>query len=308
MQITPANIDAIYYDFDARFQGGYSAPTPWYDKITTASPSAHREEHYLWMALIPRLKQWLGERVVRNVSARGYVLVNNDYELTLEVDKNVILDDRIGVFAPRIDMMGRQSRLWPNDVVVSVIQGNGLCFDGNAFFYASHPIDTDDATKGTYANDFTTTALTSANYNSVRATMMAYQGEDQKPLGITPNLLIVPPALEAAAKQILNTDFIAPAAAVGQNAASVVQGNVLKGTADILVIPELNNQPTQWYLADTTKPIMPFVWQLRQAPDFVQLTDATSEPVFNRRKFVYGVHARGQAGFSLPFLCARATA
>lgn len=75
--------------------------------------------------------------------------------------------------------------------------------------------------------------LNSANYAAARAAMMSVKNADGRPLGIKPNLLLVSPALEAQAREILQAQFIV--AAPGTDAIS----NVWQGTADLLVVPEL---------------------------------------------------------------------
>ena len=87
-----------------------------------------------------------------------------------------------------------------------------------------------------------------------------------------------------------------------------MQSNTLKGSADILVVPQLANEATAWYLLVTKLPIKPFVFQRRKSPTFVQYTDPSSPDVFKRRKYVYGTDARGAAGYTLPFLAYRALA
>ena len=103
---------------------------------------------------------------------------------------------------------------------------------------------------------------------------------------------------------ILHADFIAPQNFAGAPQVGTNQ-NILKGTADLLVIPELAGRPKDWYLLDTSRAVKPFIFQLRQAPQFVQFNDPKAESVFRRRKFVYGVDARGNVGFSLWFLAAK---
>lgn len=308
MQITPSSLDAIFYNFNTLFQGAYQRIDPWYKKVATEVPSTGRENRYAWMKMIPRLRKWIGERMLRNVEAAGYSLVNDDYELTEEIDRNDILDDNLGVYSPLIRMMGEQSARWPDDLLLAVLQGgtSGLAFDGQAFFSASHPVG--DPAGSTYSNLLSTTALNAANYQTARQTMMAYKGEDGKSLRITPNLLVVPPQLEATARVILNAEFIAPSSAFGGNAASQMQSNVLRNSADLLVLPDLSSEADAWYLLDTSKPIMPFVFQNRKSPTFTALTDPTTENVFMRKKFVYGVDARGAAGYTLPFLALRGKA
>ncbi len=70
-------------------------------------------------------------------------------------------------------------------------------------------------------------ALTAANYAAARAAMMAFRSDTGRFLGINPNTLVVPPALESDARGLLNTE-IAPGGAAS---------NVWKNTAELIVTP-----------------------------------------------------------------------
>lgn len=310
MQLTPAVIDAIFYSFGTQFQAAYDSQTPWADKLCTQVPSNGRENRYAWLDKLPVMREWVGERQIQNAIARGYSIVNKDWELTVEVDRNDILDDNLGVYTPIVASMGVQAKLWPDYRCAEVLQlGTSLtAFDGQAFFSTSHPKNIDDSAAGTYSNLYAGTALTAANYNTVRSAMLSYVGRDGKTLNVRPNLLVVPPQLEQTARQILNADFIAPAAALGMNAANVVQTNTLKGSAELLVVPQLSNEPGVWYLLDTTKPVKPMLFQTRKAPELIPYVNPADPELFRRKKFVYGVDSRGECGFTLPFLMARGAA
>jgi phage major head subunit gpT-like protein len=78
--------------------------------------------------------------------------------------------------------------------------------------------------------------------------------------------------------------------------------NQWKGSADLVVIDELEAAATTWYLFDTSKGIKPLLFQLRQAPEFTYLTSPTDQNVFWHKQFVMGVEARGAADVTLPFL------
>jgi len=54
------------------------------------------------------------------------------------------------------------------------------------------------------------------------------------PLGIRPTLLIVPPALEGKAREILHAQFI-----IGSDTAGGSKSNIWQGSANLLVVPEL---------------------------------------------------------------------
>lgn len=306
MQITPSTLEAVFYAFRRDFQQGYTVAKPWYEALAMTTPSTTGEERHAWIDLIPRMRKWVGERAVLNLAARSYLLANEDFELTLAVKRNDILDDRIGLFSPMFQMMGRSTSKWPDDLVRAALQAGKtqLCFDGQFFFDTDHPVDMDDPTKGTYSNLLTGKALSATTYQEARQAIMTFKGADGLPMGIIPNTLAVPPQLEHVGRQILNADFIAPAAGFGGNG-SDMQSNVLKGSANLVVIPELANEPAAWYLAATDMPVKPLVFQQRQAPVFVPKDQPSSSNVFSRKEFIYGVDSRGAAGYALPFLIVR---
>lgn len=70
--------------------------------------------------------------------------------------------------------------------------------------------------------------LNAANYAAARAAMGGMKGDYGRPLGITPRLLVVPPALESAALKIVNNEL-------GPNG----ETNEWKGTAEVMVAPWL---------------------------------------------------------------------
>ncbi len=70
--------------------------------------------------------------------------------------------------------------------------------------------------------------LNAAAYATARSTLMGMKGDYGRPLGIVPNLLVVPPSLESAARKILNSEY-----------ATGGESNEWKGTAELLVVPWL---------------------------------------------------------------------
>lgn len=70
--------------------------------------------------------------------------------------------------------------------------------------------------------------LNAANYAIARAAQTGMKGDYGRPLGLMPNLLVVPPSLESAARKLLNSEF-----------ASGGETNEWKGTAELLVVPWL---------------------------------------------------------------------
>lgn len=305
MQLTTQALQATFQGFSALFNRGFQTAPIFWNQIATAVQSDGAELVHHFMAAFPRMKEWVQERYMRNLTVRDFTIKNKDWELTIEVDRNAILDDRLGVFAPQFEMMGRSVRKHPDDLMVTLLQAGhtSLCFDGQYFFDTDHPVSLDNTSYGTQQNYWSSgKALTHANYDSVRAAMMSFKDESNSPMGIMPDLLVVPPALESTGKLILEADYIPSAAGTAS------QTNVYKGTAKLLVVNELAGQDTTWYLLATGLPVKPFVYQDRMAPQFVSKTSLTDDNLMLKKKFIYGVDSRDNAGYGLWHLAAKAVA
>src|SRR5678816_379038 len=200
MLITAASIAALQVTFSQIFRSAWGETPTWGERLATQVPSSTRSNTYGWMARLQKVREWLGPRVLQNLSTHSYTLENKSYEDTVGVDRDDIDDDNLGIYNPLMAEMARAGRKWPDQLLKTVLQAgtSGLGFDGVAFFAATHPLDP----AGNQSNNFTGTALTAANWPVVRAAMRAYKGEGGGALVGEPSLLIVPPQLEDEAKTI----------------------------------------------------------------------------------------------------------
>jgi len=297
MIITQPAIDALRVGFSTSYQQGYSTATPWSAQLATTIPSSNRSQVYGWMARIAQLREWIGPRTIENLSEPAYTLENRKFELTIGVSVDDWADTNLGVYAPTFAEMGRAAAEWPDVLTGEAVQlgdTTGLGFDGLSFFNTAHTLDPAGTQSNSLAN-----ALTPANYQTARATMMSYTGEDGRPLKVMPTLLVVPPQLERAALEIINADMIP------SDAGTASQSNVLRGSAQVLVVPEFADEPTVWYLADTSRPIKPLIFQQRKPPMLVSKAQPTDDNYFFDQQMIWGTDARGAAGYSLWFLMLR---
>jgi phage major head subunit gpT-like protein len=302
MQITTAALRALRTTISTIFQGAYSNTATWSDRVATVVSSTTASNTYKWFLKTLKLREWLGERVIQNLESTSYTLRNKRWEGTVEIDRDDVEDDNIGVHSPMISELGEAARRHPDRLIVDLLRNGELneCFDGQFFFDTDHPVKLNDASGGTYSNYFTATPLTAANYEAVRAAMMSRVDDVGDPLEVMPNLLIVPPQLGSLAKRILKNETV--------NEGGVAVPNVNQGTAEILELVELSNDPTVWYLLCTSKAIKPIIIQMRRAPAFASKDADTDDNVFDHAVFKYGVWGRWAAGYTLPFLAAKARA
>jgi phage major head subunit gpT-like protein len=287
-------------------------------KFAQQLESSSTTETHVFVDRIPIARQWEGARVVNNLALRTWNATNLPFEDTIALDAFNVADNKINAFAPSVQMLSMQATKWADNLFFNKTYGaiaggtSFVTYDGVDFFSASHPVNVDQGATGPYgtqSNYVTSAGLTSANFFTARQTMRAYLGADGLPLNVNPNLLMIGTSLEAAAIQILQTQWTAPSVGLGQNAAGVVQQNALYGTADMLTVPDMQAlngviaTGNPWLLMDVTGPLKPFIYQLREAPQFYFQVSPQSPAMIDRHELQMGFHTRGVGTYG-PYFCA----
>lgn len=298
MLLNNATLAVLNTTVNTSYQKGYQRAPSWYQKIAMRVQSKGPLNTYAWMARLGQMRQWVGERIVNNMRSYAYQLLNLDYEFTVGMLRNDIVDDLIGVYSPMFELMGEVSAKWPDQLVKAALQAgtSQITFDAVAFFSTSHVLGSQAA----QSNLFAGTALTAANFDVVKIALSQIKGEDGELLNSGRLTLIVPAALETTARNILAAGLIA--------SGGVAITNTLANAADILVLDELNNEPTVWYLAYLDGALKPLVFQEHTAPQRVSKDRPDDDNVFWKRELIWGVDARGAAGYGLWWKIARAAA
>lgn len=296
--ITPAVIRALNTSFSGIFRTAYQNATLFYGDLVTVAPSNSASNTYGWMKKIPQMRKWVGERVVHGLSSHGYQIVNDDYELTLGVDRNDFDDDNLGQYDPLMQMLGEQAARHPQTLLVSLLDNGHLstaiCFDGQNFFDTDHPVSAEDSSLGTQSNYRTSQTLSQQTFFDMRAAMAGFKGDDNLPMGVMPNVLMVPPALEKLARETIEA-----------TAVSTGGTNVSHGLCKVIVVPELGGTATKdktWYLLDTRQVLRPFIHQKRKDTKLVQQTAVTDESVMMHKQYLWGVDGRYAVGYGPWFL------
>ena len=291
--VNQSTISAITKNLLATFNKALeTAPSQW-DQIAMRVGSTGAQNDYSWLDRFPKMREWIGERTIKNLKAYTYVIVNKLFEVTIGVKRTDIEDDNLGIYAPIVSEAGYSAAQLPDELIFDLVNSSfdatkGLAYDGQYFFDTDHPVGAGVVSnKGSTALSAATQAAAIASLGAARTAMMAFKDEEGRPLNIVPNILLVPPALEAVALVLANNEKLEDQ-----------KPNPYKGMFRVIVSTRLTSA-TAWILLDTTKAIKPFVWQERRAPEFVSQTEPTSDTVFLREEYLYGASARGNAGFGL---------
>jgi hypothetical protein len=90
MLINRQNIADMFRGFQVIYQDAWMQAPSMYEQIATVVPSTAAEEHYGWLGTMPRMREWLGDRVVQSLSSSDYTIKNKPYEVTIGVDRDHI--------------------------------------------------------------------------------------------------------------------------------------------------------------------------------------------------------------------------
>lgn len=340
--ITPANLAFWFTKLDTQLGYTYSITPTFTESIASTIPSSTEQNGYAWIGRLDKLRYWAGSRITHEPAPQTYFLINQPFELTEKIDRFKLDDDQMGVYERTMPEMAIQAKKWPDYQMRDLIENSGvqtgtrqLGLDGLTYFNTAHPVDLYNPAQGTYSNDFSggganvtypngRTILTGGAFgptavSTLYSYMLQLKAENNEPLGIMPNEILVPTALATEAELVLKSSFFAPPAwnTVGTAPAAIpVTGNMAQvGTADnpirrfgldYRIIPELT-LPNFWYLADTKKAFKPFIWQLRQAPVLAARVQETDPTVFDTHTYLWGYWARGAPGWGFSWLCCRSS-
>ena len=290
MLVNAQNLTAVFINLKTIFNKAFEAAPSQWQETTMLVPSGSSQNDYAWLSRFPRMRKWLGDKVIKSLAAFKYTIVNDDWETTVEVDRNDIEDDQIGIYAPMAQEAGFSSKQLPDEIDADLKNGAfaGTCYDGQYFYDTDHPVaGASVSNKGTAALSAATTAAAAASYGAARTAIMSITDDEGRPLALIPDVLEVPPALEATARLLCESGKLTDQSP-----------NPYKGTARVLVNPRLTSS-TAWFLHVTNRPLKPFVFQQRKAPVFVSQTDMNADNVFMRKNYLFGAEARCAGGYGL---------
>lgn len=289
MLVNKATIAAVFVSLKTTFLNAFDAAPAQWEKTAMKVPSGSSQNDYAWLSAFPKMRKWIGDKVIKALEAFKYSVVNDDWEATVEVDRNDIEDDTLGIYKPQAEMAGFSAKQLPDEIVAD-LKNNAFankCYDGQYFYDSDHSVAGASVSNlGTAALSAATSALAKASYGAARTAIMSVKDDEGRPLGLIPNVLEVPPALEATGRMLTTYDKLEDD-----------NPNPYKGTAELVVNPRLTST-TAWFLHCTSMPVKPFIYQERKAPVFVEQTNPEADDVFNRKKFKFGAEARAAGGYA----------
>jgi len=248
-----------------KFDEGVLAANPVYPELCTIVNSDGADEEYGFLGAMPGIREWLGERLFQSLRGAKFTLANKTWEASVQIDREHIEDDRLGMYGPVLQELGGEAAFHPDELVFDTIVAglSSACWDGQYFFDTDHSW----GDSGTQSNDLTYdasdhTAVTEAEfraaYHAAREAMLNFKNDQGKyfhratirPLNNL--LLVVPTELELAANLAINKQLV-----------SSGETNVTLDKPRIMTSPYLTDA-SAFYLFNLDGALKPFVFQARK--------------------------------------------
>lgn len=267
MALTTAQLATASRLITSVFDKAVRAASPFYPRIATVVSSESAEEKYAWLGDMPGMREWLGERIFKQLRAADYELRNKHWESSLLVSKTDVADARMLKYKMLIEGLASEATYHPDELLFSTMvagETTGLCFDGQLFYDTDHVW----GDSGSQSNDLTYAAATGtvptaaefrAAYNQAYAAMLAFKGDNGKPM-------VRPTQAQQVERPLVTvTPTLYPTALEALSARFDTNGNpvVIMGNPEVLPIAYLTDA-TKFYVHDTSGPLKPLIFQERE--------------------------------------------
>lgn len=287
MQITQGNLDAVFTGLKATFTDAVqSTDTGWVDRLMESVPSATGVENYPTATLLGDLEEVLDEVTITSIGTFVQRVPNRTFARIVQVKRNDVADDNIGVYRPGVRQLARRAALYPMRLAAEVLLAGftDQWVDGTTVFADDH-----EWVGGRAWSNRSDLALDADNFESACAALETRTGPDGSPLGLEADLLVCGPASRSAAEGILQVQFL-----------SGGESNRHYQRCDLLVLGYMGASPA-WFVADS-RPTRPLVLQEREGPEFTAKDSPDDDDAFYREIYAYKARRRCAAAVLAPWL------
>lgn len=262
----------------------------WWNSVCARTTSKSASEMYEWLAGLPGMKEWLGERTLERLSKYDYSIPNKDWEDTLQFKWNELRDNP-QIVSDRLPGLVQSAGEHPTELLITlIVSGETVkCYDGEFFFSATHPSYEEGKT---FSNLYTGTGITTdaikADFDACELGFLSLKKRNGHGVFSGANLeytIAHPITMTANMKKVFATEKTEAGGT-----------NEYYGRAKLQPITFLPGN--SWYITISNRAQKPFIFQEREkiTPEW----DFTGK--FMRKIVLYGVDGAYNVGFGHPHL------
>ena len=284
--------DAMKIAYDLAFKNAFEAAGTTYEHFCMiVGDSAHTTIKLPFMEQFSCMRKWLGARQIKNLEGKMITMTEDAYEETVGIKVREIETDNWGMYMPTIQQMAVAAKALWDQLAAKAILDPGAWIDNKAFFATDRKYG-----KATICNK-TTDALSAAAFKAAWQTMQSYCGHVGEPLAVQPDVLMVGPALEFTARDILENEYEI------DGTGKVTVKNSCKGLAKLIINKRfVGAYANHWRLMSCGGPIKPIALQKSKEAALVSKNKPDDEGVFMEDQAIFGTAAYGSAAAAFPHL------
>lgn len=141
MDINASTLRSIYTGLSTAFNARLATTPSLYRTVAMDVASSTAMNEYPRMDDLPGIREWVGDRLIHDLSASTYIIRNKEFEGTVGVKRSSIEDDQFGFYTTVSAQMGQDAAEFPDQLVWPLWKKGDttLCYDGQNFFDTDHP-------------------------------------------------------------------------------------------------------------------------------------------------------------------------
>ena len=239
---------------------------------------------FLWYP--PRMREWIGERLIGSLDGGMHIIPTRTYEATVAVPRTAVEDDQYGAIERAARGLASEFFRFVHQSYINILQNGGALntFDGL-------PLLTNNPNaRGANNVNLASQPLSIENLSAGIRAMGLYTEPDGRPLGMRPTHLLVGPANEFTAKNLVQSQQLIRS---GGTDSVMGEANPWAGSMTVLVSNYITGN--DWYLiaagANEYRPAI-MVERTDVGVEFAAHTSPDHESVFRRDSYEYGTRAR----------------
>lgn len=311
---SPAIIGSFYEQLEDEFSKSWASQIGWLN-----SGSNQETETYKWLGNVPKFREWVGGRAAGHPKVESYSIRNKLWEQTLEFSVDDLRRDKTGQIQVRIGELAQSGAAFWADMITTLINDDGTCYDAQNFFDTDHPIAESTSSSTTAKNEVvktdvgalevttTTDPTPDEAAKAIQALvghMMTFKSDQNHLLNSNARSFLImcqTPGIWGP----MNTAITQPTLTSG--ASNPLLGLQSRGYKfDVVLNPNLTAGTSIFYMFRTDAKLKPFILQEEYGTK-VSVIGAGSEEEFKNRRHLFGTERMGNAGYGLWQYAVKAT-
>ena len=270
-------------------------------RICTTVQSNSDSEDYPFLGSVPQVREFIGDRQFKDLANYNYNIKNKEWENSLGIRRADVENQKFGMINIQVQQLAQEAARYQDQIVMDFIKGASgsgynaapyLCYDGQGFMDTDHPAPAGGSAQSNFVTATAAGALSATSLWTGISAMRNYRNDNNVPMNIMPDLLLVEPCLEQTARELLS----GIGATYGINAQASVLGSM---GIDVMVSPFLYTTTTaangSWYLLCTKRALKPIIFQ-EHNPIELQSKEKESDSAFMRNQYLYGTYVSYNVG------------